>query len=60
MAIREKGKLRELGFKCFKNEKIVSLFSDAKTRMFVLSDTCVLDSNKKTSNLIKKNMPVNK
>jgi len=43
MAIREKGKLRDLGmvfkpsFKCFKNEKIIFSQVILKTRMFVLS-----------------------
>jgi hypothetical protein len=44
MAIREKGKYRDLGmifkpsFKCFKNEKNYLYSSDSKTRMFVLSE----------------------
>jgi len=48
MAIRKKGKLRDLGivfkpsFKCFKNKKNLLYSSDSKTRMLVYRNIYIL------------------
>ena len=50
MAIRKKGKLRDLGivfkpsFKCFKNKKNLLYSSDSKTRMLVYRNIYIISS----------------